>query len=91
MTIPPVVVEVMLTYHNPNEMNFYHPMRKDFRFSLWRNDDDFTAAVILDIQDADAILPGQTKQLTLELLNTKLSRSLQPAELVYIGGGTRTK
>lgn len=83
--IQSVIVKAVLSYHSNNEMDFNRPMWQTLRFSLWKNNSDFTAAEIIQIHEGNEILPGQTKTVTLKVLNTKLARDLKIDETVYIG------
>ena len=83
--IKSIIIKAQLHYFALNERSYNKLLTEGLRFSIWRDENDFTAAEISNILDESFIKPGEMKEVNLKILNTKLARSIKVGELLYIG------
>ncbi len=80
-----LVFRVKFDYLNDNGLHFTEAISVGFRFSLWKDNSNFTAGEIIEISSGGVLTVGKTYIMTIKLIYSNVSSELRMKDNVFIG------
>jgi len=81
-----ILLNTVLTFSEDNNFSHNKILTKGFRFSIWKDENDFTACEIYEIDDSiKQVMLGETKKVKLMVLPTKMAYTLKEGDTIYWG------
>ena len=80
-----LVFRVDFNYIKDNAFCFTEKIAVGFRFSLWKDNSNFTAGEIVEISNNDFLKPGRNYDMIIKLIYSNVSSELQINDSAFIG------
>jgi len=60
-------------------------IKPEFRFSLWKNEERFTAGELQELAGQDIMQPGDTAEVKIMMMNGAIAQSLKVGDILHWG------